>query len=490
MPSPSAQATHRPPTAIAVVVNGKPHRIDSPDSNATLLTYLRETLCLTGTKEGCAEGDCGACTVVVTERQGDSLRGRAVNACIQLLPTLHGKEVTTVEGLEGGDGLLHPVQQAMVDCHASQCGFCTPGIVMSLHALSASTPNPTRSQIECALAGNLCRCTGYRPIVDAALQAAADACASGQMDTRACETDKAVHGTVAVDRPMRRYWAPETLAEFAQLRALHPDAAILAGGTDLGLTITKKRQDLPALLYIGRIAELRQIACSTSHLEIGAAATLTDAFEPLVEHFPELAEWARRFASPPIRNVGTLGGNIGNGSPIGDSMPVLMALGASLVLRCGSDTREVPLDMFYTGYQRNVLVPGEFIERIRVPLPVPSSHLRAYKISKRFDQDISALCAAFAIRLDGGRVTHARVAFGGMAAVPKRALRCEAALTGEVWSIDAVQAGMDALAQDFDPIDDMRATKGYRRLVAQNLLYKFLLETTAGGRISVVTSEV
>ena len=289
---------------------------------------------------------------------------------------------------------------------------------------------------------------------------------------------------------MRRYWAPETLAEFAQLRALHPEAAILAGGTDLGLTITKKRQDLPALLYIGRIAELRQIVCSTSHLEIGAAATLTDAFEPLVEHFPELAEWARRFASPPIRNVGTLGGNIGNGSPIGDSMPVLMALGASLVLRCGSGTRELPLDMFYSGYQRNVLVAGEFIERIRIPLRVAGSHLRAYKISKRFDQDISALCAAFAIRVDGGRVTHASIAFGGMAAVPKRALRCEAALTGEVWSNDAVQAAMDALAQDFEPIDDMRATKGYRRMVAQNLLYKFLLETTTSGRISVVTSEV
>lgn len=496
MSSQLAEAARRPPTSITLVVNGEPHQIDSPDSNKTLLAYLRETLCLTGTKEGCAEGDCGACTVVVTERHGNGTRSRAVNACIQLLATLHGKEVTTVEGLAGRDGSLHPVQQAMVDCHASQCGFCTPGIVMSLHALTTSTPNPTRTQVECALAGNLCRCTGYRPIVDAALQADAGGengnCSSAWTQKDACPRglEEAARGRVALDHPARRYWAPETLGEFADLRAVHPDAVVLAGGTDLGLTITKKRQDLPALLYIGRVAELRRIAFSKTHLEIGAAATLTDVFEPLVDHFPELAEWARRFASPPIRNVGTLGGNIGNGSPIGDSMPVLMTLGTSLVLRCGPERREIPLDEFYTGYQRNVLVPGEFIESIRVPLRVAGSRLGAYKISKRFDQDISAVCAAFSIRVDGGRVAHAKIAFGGMAAVPKRALHCEAALMGEIWSNDAVHAGMRALTQDFQPIDDMRATKGYRQLVAQNLLYKFLLETTTAGRISVVTSEV
>mgnify|MGYP003582977347 FL=1 len=316
MSSPDAAARQRPPSTITVVVNGRPHRLDSPDSNATLLTHLRETLCLTGTKEGCAEGDCGACTVVVTERHGGVVRSRAVNSCIQLLPTLHGKEVTTVEGLRGPEGGLDSLQKAMVDCHASQCGFCTPGIVMSLHALRISTPSPTRTEVECALAGNLCRCTGYRPIVEAALQADAGACPGGEAAARARTLDEASEGAVVVDRPMRQYWAPETLAEFAQLRERHPEAAILAGGTDLGLTITKKRKDLPALLYIGRVAELRQIACSSSHLEIGAAATLTDAFESLVEHFPELAEWARRFASPPVRNAGTLGGNIGNGSPV------------------------------------------------------------------------------------------------------------------------------------------------------------------------------
>lgn len=486
------------PGAITFIVNGEIHRVLGTDPNRTLLNHLREDCALTGTKEGCAEGDCGACTVVVTELHGENLRSRAVNACIQLLPTLHGKEVTTVEGLNGPDGGLHPVQKAMVDCHASQCGFCTPGFVMSLHALTESVEQPSRGDIECALAGNLCRCTGYRPIVDAALRIReysepASAPAHDGAAARSARIDRLrtinAGGSVELNHRDRAYWAPTSLAEFAEIRADHPQAIVLAGGTDIGLTVTKKHADLPALVYIGGVSELKQITLTPTCLDIGAAATLSDAFDALLGPFPELAEWARRFASPPIRNVGTLGGNIGNGSPIGDSMPVLMALDASLVLQHGTRTREVPLNEFYVGYQRSLLQSGEFIAWVRIPLKKPGVQLRAYKISKRFDQDISALCAAFALRIVDGLVIDARVAFGGMAAVPKRAAGCESALVGRPWKEEAVRAAMEALEADFEPIDDMRASKGYRRMVAQNLFYKFYLETTGIERISVVANE-
>ena len=479
------------PSCIRFAVNGQTYQLDNPDPNRTLLTYLRETLVLTGTKEGCAEGDCGACTVVVNEPHGRGVRSRAVNACIQLLPTLHGKDVLTVEGLASPGSCLHPVQQAMVDAHASQCGFCTPGFVMSLHALLESKPDASRDEIECALAGNLCRCTGYRPIIDAAKQAGAQCAKAGVRCRSSGSIGVASDDSVALDAQGRRFWAPAGLDEFAELRMAHPDARILAGGTDLGLVLTKKRVDLPALLYVGRVEALRRVERSKSHLEIGAAVSLTDAFVPLVEQYPELAEWARRFASVPIRNAGTLGGNIGNGSPIGDSMPVLMVLDASLVLRRGGETREVALDAFYTGYQRNVLAAGEFIERVRIPLRNPRLQVRAYKISKRFDQDISAVCGAFSMELgDDAMVRSVRVAFGGMAATPSRAPGCEAALIQGRWDEMAVRKAMVALGEDFEPIDDMRASKAYRRRVAGNLLQKFLLETTGAVRVSVLDEEL
>lgn len=462
---------------------GDVHEVAGKPATCTLLQFLREDLRRTGTKEGCAEGDCGACTVVVGELDG---RGgvvlRAVNACIQFLPTLDGKAIFTVEDLRQPDGVLHPVQQALVDLHGSQCGFCTPGFVMSMWAMyldhDPAGPRPDRLKINAALSGNLCRCTGYRPIIDAA---------EAMFDLPRIEFDRA--GLVRTLESLQRqkllayqcgdqmFHAPRTLAQLAQLCVDHPEARLVAGSTDVGLWVTKQMRHLPHLIYVGQVAELRTVTETDGHVCIGAGALLNDAFEVLVRHYPQLDEMHRRFASHPIRNAGTLGGNVANGSPIGDSMPALIVLGTRIVLRKGERRREMPLEAFYLDYQKNALEEGEFVESMRVPLPAPQQRFRTYKLSKRFDQDISAVCAAFAITLDGETVSTARIAFGGVAATPKRAAQAEQALQGLPWTEAAARRAMAALADDYAPLSDMRASSGYRLLGAQNLLLRFYLET-------------
>jgi xanthine dehydrogenase small subunit len=493
----SAEAGEDP---IRFVLDGEIRTIDGVVPTTTVLSYLREHLGRTGTKEGCAEGDCGACTVVVAELDGDRVRFRAVNACIQFVAALDGKELITVESLKGADGLLHPVQRALVDCHGSQCGFCTPGFVMSLFALYKTRSAASRAEIGDALAGNLCRCTGYRPIVDAGVrmyeygaeredrhQHWMNCSFSSASDREVTQSEREmVERLRAIRRPetlvvrhgSATLFAPVTVKDLAALREAHPEARLLAGGTDVGLWVTKQHRDLPTLLCVGSVDEMKTIRETESGLEIGAAASLADAYDALVARHPELAELYRRFASPPIRNAGTLGGNIANGSPIGDSMPVLMVMGAQVVLRKGRRTRELPLDAFYVGYQKTALESGEFVERIRVPHAAPNALLRTYKISKRFDQDISAVCGAFRIVVDRGRVTDARIAYGGMAATPKRAAAAERALSGREWNEAAVETAMAALADDYAPITDMRASGRYRKSVARNLLYRFWLETS------------
>ncbi|KQQ91736.1 xanthine dehydrogenase small subunit [Massilia sp. Leaf139] len=457
------------------------HEVTSVAPTQTILQHLREDLRCTGTKEGCAEGDCGACTVVLGSLENGELELKAVNSCIQFTPTLDGKALFTVEDLQLPDGRLHPVQQALVECHGSQCGFCTPGFAMSLWGmyLKQEGQTPSRCQIDDALSGNLCRCTGYRPIIDAA--------------QRMVELPRAEFDRAAVAEQLRalqrgagttytfegrHFHAPRTLDELVALRAANPQALILAGSTDVGLWVTKQMRELNDILYIGNVLELKSVREAGGMLEIGAGVTLQDAYAAVCRHYPdELGEMWQRFASLPIRNAGTLGGNVANGSPIGDSMPWLIALGARLVLRGAHGERELALEDFYLGYQQKDLQADEFVAALRVPLAREGVRFRTYKLAKRFDQDISAVCAAFAFTLDGDIVTEARIAFGGMAATPKRAAAAEAVLTGRAWNEAALQEAMAALARDYAPLSDMRASSGYRMKTAQNLLRRFWLET-------------
>ncbi|TFW18472.1 xanthine dehydrogenase small subunit [Massilia arenosa] len=469
---------------------GTVQQVDGAAPTRTVLQHLREDLHCTGTKEGCAEGDCGACTVVVGTLKDGQVEMQAVNSCIQFLPTLDGKALFTVEDLQQHDGALHPVQQALVECHGSQCGFCTPGFVMSLWGLylKQEGAKPSRCQIDDALSGNLCRCTGYRPIIDAAERMVELPPAQFDADDVAAQLQALKRERMAVyTGGTHDFYAPRTVAELAQVRADKPAATMLAGSTDVGLWVTKQMRDLGDVIYLGHVDELKTIAERDGMLEIGAGASLNDAYAAVVRHYGELQEMWQRFASLPIRNAGTLGGNVANGSPIGDSMPWLIALGSSVVLRSVRGERVLALEDFYLGYQKKDLQPDEFVQSVRVPLPRAGlgAVFRTYKLAKRFDQDISAVCAAFALTLDGDTVTSARIAFGGMAATPKRAAQAEQALTGQSWNEATLHAAMAALAQDYQPLTDMRASSEYRLLAAQNLLRRFWYETRTDAPLAV-----
>jgi xanthine dehydrogenase small subunit len=471
--------------------SGQIVEISNAAPTRTVLEWLREDAHQHGTKEGCNEGDCGACTVVVASlaEPGDAsaVRGlalRSVNACLQFLPTLDGKALFTVEDLKAmRGGRLHPAQQAMVECHGSQCGFCTPGFVMSLWAVyeqhNACGSRPGRQRLADELSGNLCRCTGYRPILDAGQRMfelpRADLDTAPIVEALQSLQSRPDHGLAVGEH----FHAPRTLDELATLRAARPDAKILAGSTDMGLWVTKGLRDLGELLYVGEVAELKRIELRDGQLRIGAAASLEDAWRALAVQWPSLEEVWLRFASPPIRHAGTMGGNVANGSPIGDAAPVLMALDARIVLRQGQRERTMPLREFYVDYMKNRLEPGEFVQGLTVPMPQPGWQLQAYKISKRFDCDISAVCAALAIRLEGDTVSGVRFAFGGMAATVRHAERAEAAVLGEPWSQATLDAARQALGEDFAPLSDMRASAGYRLQVARNLLQRFWLATRA-----------
>ncbi|KIC12148.1 FAD-binding molybdopterin dehydrogenase [Leisingera sp. ANG-M1] len=469
--------------ALTFRLNGEDVRIADADPSATLLDWLREEKGLTGTKEGCNEGDCGACTVMVTDSRG----AKALNACILFLPQLQGKSVRTVEGAAGPDGTLHPVQQAMVDHHGSQCGFCTPGFIMSM--VTAHTNGAT--DFDDQLAGNLCRCTGYAPIIRAAEAAkgapvpdwiAQDAPfllpekSRGEAAGRGAAPPS---GKPEAAPPL----CPASADELAELYAANPDATLVAGATDVGLWVTKQLRHLPQMIVLDGCADLKDIEVTDSTVRIGAMVdmnALRAAMQPL---HPSFAEMLRRFASQQIRAAATVGGNIANGSPIGDTPPALIALNATVHLRKGDDRRELPLEDFFFDYGKQDRAPGEFVEA--VSFPRQPDRLKVYKLSKRFDQDISAVLGAFNVTVEDGTITAARIAYGGMAGIPKRAANTEAALAGQPWAEASIQAAAAVLDQDFTPMSDMRASAVYRLETARNMLLRYFAERN-GQPVSVL----
>ena len=480
---------------VRFVLDGQIVEAQGARRTTTVLDYLREQMHRTGTKEGCAEGDCGACVVMVgaLNAAGTGVDYLPVNSCIQLLPTLDGKSVKTVESLQNADGTLHPVQEAMVACHGSQCGFCTPGIVMSLVNLVQVNTSPSRQVISDTLSGNLCRCTGYTPILEAAAQACQNKAALKLQDsadvpllkkiersgvpTLSLEGDLIVQPVVRT-RKGHEFVSPATLAEVADYLVKHPGATLLAGSTEVGLQVNKKFTRPDHIVYLGNVAELKKIHDTPQAWHIGAVVSLTEVESLVAKAYPDLAEVMRRFGSPPIRSTATLAGNIANGSPIGDSMPCLMALGSTLTLRRGDQTRTVALDKFYTGQKQTVLQAGEFIEAVILPKPQAGQIFRAHKISKRFEQDISATCAAISYKLTGGKLTGVKLAYNGLAPSPCRAPKLEAVLEGKV-PADVQAADLDAaITASFVARDGLRATWAYRSLVARNLVMQFIEEPT------------
>lgn len=457
---------------ITFSLNGNPVSLTDVPPTTTLLDWLREDRQLTGTKEGCNEGDCGACTVMVTNESGT----QALNGCILFLPQVNGKHVTTVEGLSAPDGTLHPAQTAMIDAHGSQCGFCTPGFVVSM--ASAHLNGSTDHDIQ--LAGNLCRCTGYAPIIRAA-EAITEQPVPDHLLFLAKNTEARQPATAPANDDTQVQ--PHTSDALAKWYAANPDATLIAGATDVGLWVTKQFRDLGKVAFLNRCADLRGVTHTEQEIRIGAMTTLSDLETAIAPHHPSFAAMIRRYASVQVRNAATIGGNIANGSPIGDGPPALIALGATLHLRHGDARRSLALEDFFIDYGKQDRAAGEFVEAITIPKQTDT--LRCYKLSKRFDQDISAVCGCLSITREGDIITAARLAYGGMAGTPKRASTAEAALIGNPFTETNMQRAMAEMTQDFQPLSDMRASAGYRLKTAQNMLLRYLHE--AEGRATNVS---
>jgi len=472
-------------TELRFLLNDRQIALNSIRPDQTLLDFIRRDRRLTGTKEGCAEGDCGACTVLVGRLEGDTVKYETVNSCIRFLGSLDGCHVVTIEHLKRPDGSLHPVQQAMVDFHGSQCGFCTPGFVMALYGLWMQRPQPSVQAIETAIQGNLCRCTGYEPIIKAAQ--AISSYGTPENDPLAQERAKVVAELKAIKDGRRvevgsgeeRFIIPASADDLAAVLETEPSANVVAGSTDVGLWVTKFMRKITPVVFIGGIDELRGITVDERGITLGALVSYSDAQAVLAEHVPAFGKLIHRIGGEQVRNMGTIGGNVANGSPIGDTPPPLIALNASVTLRKGAARRTIPLEQFFIAYGKQDRQPGEFVEAIHIPLPEQGTQFAAWKISKRREEDITSVLGAFLLKLAAdGTVETIRIAYGGMAATPKRAAAVEAALTGKPWNAETIEAALHFYEADFKPISDMRASSAYRMLSARNLLRRFHLATT------------
>jgi len=465
---------------IQFILNQTLIQLDNFQAETTLLDYLRLNADLKGTKEGCASGDCGACTVVIASvnARGDALEYKSINSCICLLGSLHGKQLITIDGMQKNyskeqQGGLHPIQQTLVDHHASQCGFCTPGFVMSLFAMSKQNIKYSRNDIIENIDGNLCRCTGYRPIIDAAQTVLSQS----YQDDFDHNSQVILEQLKAIQAAQSDYFIlPENISELTQAIADNPQAQLLAGGTDLVLNITQGLQKLDKVIYLGNVKELKKLEQRDNKLIVGAVVPYHDLVSKLAEQYPTLKKHLARLGSPQIRNMGTLGGNIANASPIADMPPVLMALNADLMLQKGANKRLVSINDFYIGYKQTVMEAGEFIRDIQIPTQQSHHYLYVYKISKRYADDISAVCGAFHIHFNQGKILSARIAFGGMAATPKRATHCEKVLHDQKLDNNVLERAQAAILNDFEPMDDVRASRDYRLKMAQNCLQQCFLE--------------
>ena len=469
------------------ILNDQDVVLDEISATRTLLDFLRLDRRMTGSKEGCAEGDCGACTVLVGRVTSGELVYESVNACICFVGSLDATHVVTVEHLSAANGPLHPVQQAMVEHHGSQCGFCTPGIVMSLYGMWMRNADPSVNDIEVALQGNLCRCTGYSPIIKAGQsisaygKVVADPLVVERQSIKA-RLEKLRDGRrVELGEGKDRIIVPASADDLAEVYASNPGGTLVSGATDVGLWVTKFMRDIGPMIFIGDIAGLQGIEANGATLKLGAGVTYSAATAAVTRRFPQLTELWMRIGGQQVRNMGTIGANIANGSPIGDTPPPLIALGAAITLRKGDVRREVKLEDFFIAYGKQDRQPGEFVEAVTIPSLPEGKQFACYKITKRKDEDISALCGAFRLKLEGGKVAEITIAYGGMAATPKRARAVEAALMGKAWSVATVEAAIPAFAEDYQPLTDMRASAEYRLLAAQNLLRRFFLETTGEG---------
>ena len=463
---------------IEFVYQNKIHEIKNPDSNETLLNYIRTKLKKTGTKEGCAEGGCGACTVVFGELKNNEIIYKAVNSCITFLTTLQGKQLILVEDLILKNGLLHPVQQAMVNYHGSQCGFCTPGFIMSLFSMFKKNSKFKDEEIKDSISGNLCRCTGYQPIIKAAKslknKKKIDQFSKSKKNTVSL-LKKINNKSIVIYNKDKKYFAPRYINELKKILKKNDNINFLSGGTDLSLTVTKERKDINSIIYMNSISELNYIKNNNKYIEIGASTPLIELEAYIKNYYPDFTKILKRYGSPQIRNVATVAGNIATASPIGDCLPLLLSLNSKIVLQDFKKTKIFLLDDFFISYRKTKMKKGQFIHSVRIPL-FKYNTFKAYKISKRFDDDISSVCAAFNFEIVKNKIKSARIAYGGMAEIPKRAIYCEKILLNSFFTDEIIDKAKKALEKDFKPISDMRASRSYRMEVAKNLLEKFCFE--------------